>query len=186
MEKASIEPKASDKYELAEAERTKYVNDILDSKADKKVVVAGPGTGKTFLFKKLLNGKTKTLTLSFVNSLVDDLSLELYGISVVKTLHSFGRSELSKVLKKEVNIYSKLSLIIRQDFKILANSDIDFDVLFHEKKDDDANLVFYETRRHYYDYYGFTDVIYAAVKIFEANKNNVPSYQQILIDEFQD
>ncbi|KUO67471.1 MAG: hypothetical protein APF83_05240 [Lutibacter sp. BRH_c52] len=186
MEKASIEPKASDKYELAEAERTKYVNDILDSKADKKVVVAGPGTGKTFLFKKILNGKTKTLTLSFVNSLVDDLSLELYGISEVRTLHSFGRSELSKVLKKEVNIYSKLSLIIRQDFKILANSDIDFDVLFHEKKDDDANLVFYETRRHYYDYYGFTDVIYAAVKIFEANKNNVPSYQQILIDEFQD
>jgi len=178
--------KLENKYEAAGIERNNYVNAILDSTADKKVVVAGPGTGKTFLFKKLLNGKTNTLTLSFVNSLVDDLSLELYGISEVKTLHSFGRSELAKVLKKEVNIYSKLSLIIRQDFKILANSDIDFDVLFHERNDDDANLCFYETRRRYYDYYGFTDVIYAAVKEFETDNNKVPAYEQVLIDEFQD
>ena len=159
---------------------------ILSSNARKKVVVAGPGTGKTFLFKKILNGKTKTLTLSFVNALVDDLSLELYGISEVRTLHSFGRSELSKLLKKEVNIYSKLSAIIHQDFKILTGTEIDFDVLFHERKDDDANLDFYEARRQYYDYYGFTDVIYSAVKAFEADPKNVPSYEQVLIDEFQD
>lgn len=174
------------KYETAAIERTNSVNAILDSTANKKVVVAGPGTGKTFLFKKILNGKTKTLTLSFVNALVDDLSLELYGISEVRTLHSFGRSELSKLLKKEINIYSKLSAIIHQDYKILTGTDIDFDVLFHERKDDDANLSFYETRRQYYDYYGFTDVIYAAVKAFEADPKNVPSYEQVLIDEFQD
>jgi hypothetical protein len=186
MEIATAESKAADKYEAAEAERTKYVNDILSSDADKKVVVAGPGTGKTFLFKKVLNGKAKTLTLSFVNSLVDDLSLELYGISEVRTLHSFGRSELSKLLKKKVNIYSKLSAIIRKDFQILAGADIEFDLLFHERKDDDENLKFYETRRHYYDYYGFTDVIHAAVKAFESDKNNVPAYEQVLIDEFQD
>lgn len=174
------------KYEEAAKERTNSVNAILDSNANKKVVVAGPGTGKTFLFKKILNGKTKTLTLSFVNALVDDLSLELYGISEVRTLHSFGRSELSKLLKKEVNIYSKLSAIIHQDFKILTGTEINFDVLFHERKDDDANLKFYEARRKYYDYYGFTDVIYAAVKAFEADSKNVPSYEQVLIDEFQD
>jgi len=174
------------KYEAVAIERTKCVNAILVSGADKKVVVAGPGTGKTFLFKKILNGRTKTLTLSFVNSLVDDLSLELYGISEVRTLHSFGRSELSKLLKKKINIYSKLSAIIRQDFKILTGADIDFDVLFHERNDDDDNLNFYETRRQYYDYYGFTDVIHAAVKAFEADINKVPSYEQVLIDEFQD
>lgn len=186
METTKAEYKVPDKYEVAETERTKYVNDIISSTADKKVVVAGPGTGKTFLFKKVLNGKTKTLTLSFVNSLVDDLSLELYGISEVRTLHSFGRSELSKLLKKDVNIYSKLSAIIREDFKILIGGDIDFDTLFHDRLDDDENLKFYETRRHYYDYYGFTDVIHSAVKAFEADKNSVPAYEQVLIDEFQD
>ncbi|MCH8033639.1 MAG: ATP-dependent helicase [Bacteroidetes bacterium] len=186
METATVEPKAPDKYEQAEQERTKYVNEILSSTADKKVVVAGPGTGKTFLFKKVLNSKTNTLTLSFVNSLVDDLSLELYGISEVRTLHSFGRSELSKILKKDVNIYSKLSAIIREDFKILVGGDIEFDLLFNERDDNNENLKFYETRRHFYDYYGFTDVIHAAVKAFEADKINVPIYEQVLIDEFQD
>ena len=42
-----------DKYKLAEAERDKYVNAILESKSEKKIVVAGPGTGKTYLFKKV-------------------------------------------------------------------------------------------------------------------------------------
>jgi superfamily I DNA/RNA helicase len=181
-----IESKDLDKYEQAELERIKFVNEILSSTARKKVVVAGPGTGETFLFKKVLSGKTKTLTLSFVNSLVDDLSLELYGISEVRTLHSFGRSELSKLLRNDVNIYSKLSTIIREDFKILVGGDTDFDILFHERLDDDANLKFYETRRQYYDYYGFTDVIHATVKAFEADKNKVPTYEQVLIDEFQD
>jgi len=174
------------KYNTAAKKRADSVNAILESTADKKVVVAGPGTGKTFLFKKILKGKNRTLTLSFVNSLVDDLSLELYGISEVRTLHSFGRSELSKILTKKINIYSKLSTIIRQDFKILNGADIDFDVLFHERNDDDPNLSFYETRRQYYNYYGFTDVIYAAVKAFEADTSKVPSYEQVLIDEFQD
>ena len=175
-----------DEYKAVAIERNNCVNAILESKADKKVVVAGPGTGKTFLFKKVLEGKSNTLTLSFVNSLVDDLSLELYRISVVKTLHGFGRSELSKLIKKEVNIYSKLSTIIRQDFKILSGTDIEFDVLFHERNDDDANLKFYESRRQYYNYYGFADVIHATVKKFEANISKVPSYEQVLIDEFQD
>jgi len=180
------ENNGQDKYEQAEAERTKYVNEILSSAADKKVVVAGPGTGKTFLFKKVLNGKKKTLTLSFVNSLVGDLALELYGLSEVRTLHSFGRSELSKLLKKDVDIYSKLSAIIREDFQILIGGDIDFDKLFHERDDANENLKFYEARRQYYKCYGFTDVIHAAVKAFESDKSQVPSYEQILIDEFQD
>lgn len=186
METTTVTSKVADKYEEAEAERTKYVNDILSSKSDKKVVVAGPGTGKTFLFKKILNGKTKTLTLSFVNALVDDLSLELYGMSEVRTLHSFARSELSKILKKEVNIYSKLSAIIQQDFQILTGGNIEFDVLFHEREDTNPNLAFYETRRQYYAYYGFADVIHSAVKAFEADKNSVQVYEQVLIDEFQD
>ena len=78
----------SDKYAIAKRERQKYVDVILQSEARRKVVVAGPGTGKTHLFKLALKGKPKSLTLSFINSLVQDLSLE----SVRKDhcgLHSF-------------------------------------------------------------------------------------------------
>jgi len=174
------------KYEKVQLERSENVDKILQSTSRKKVVVAGPGTGKTFLFKKVLKGKTNTLTLSFVNSLVEDLSLDLYGLSEVKTLHSYGRSMLATLLKRKIKIYSKLSNIISDDFKILNGSEIDFDVLFRNRQDDDKRLEFYELRRHYYDYYGFTDVIYAAVTEFESDKSKIPTYQYVLIDEFQD
>jgi len=72
----------------------------LNSQSIKKVVVAGPDTGKTYLFKKILEGQKNTITLTFINSLVEDLSLELYGMSEVRTLHSFARSILSNIVKK--------------------------------------------------------------------------------------
>jgi len=72
------------KYEIADSERKKYVDAILNSPSNKNIVVAGPGTGKTHLFKMILEGKKDTLTLSFINALVEDLSLELCGISDVK------------------------------------------------------------------------------------------------------
>ena len=90
------------KYVKAEYERHKYANAVLSSKSRKKVLVAGPGTGKTYLFKKILEGTKVSLTLTFVNSLVEDLSLELYGLSEVRTLHSFARSILGKIPKKQI------------------------------------------------------------------------------------
>jgi len=186
MEPAVTNKGTIDKYKVAETERDKFVDAILESKSDKKVVVAGPGTGKTYLFKKILEGKKNSLTLTFVNSLVEDLALELYGLSKVKTLHSFGRSTLATILKKKIEIYPKLSKVIREDFQILGGGDADFDKIFHARDDSNELLNFYETRRQYYDYYGFTDVIFAAVKLLEADKGVVPAFEQVLIDEFQD
>ena len=85
-------------------------------------MVAGPGTGKTFLFKKALEGKSKTLTLTFVNSLVEDLSLELYGMSEVRTLHSFARGVLGKA-----KVFPKLSAVITEDASLLLDQELDFD-----------------------------------------------------------
>jgi hypothetical protein len=76
-----------ERYEIASFERQRHVDTILSSRAYKKLVVAGPGTGKTNLFKTILNGKNNTLTLTFVNALVADLSLELY---VTPTFNTIG------------------------------------------------------------------------------------------------
>ena len=112
------------------AERQKYVDAILKSGTRKKVVVAGPGTGKTFLFKKILKDKNKSLTLTFVNALVEDLSLELCGLSDVKTLHSFAYNIL-KTNMGSVKIFPKLSEIIKEDAGILLKQEIDFNYIFH-------------------------------------------------------
>ena len=167
-------------------ESNKHVSAILQSKKQKKVVVAGPGTGKTFLFKNLLENKKNTLTLTFVNSLVEDLSLELYGMSEVRTLHSYARSVLQTLTKSDIKISPLLSKTIKEDALVLLDKDINFEKLFHELDDENEFVEFYKKRKDYYGYYGYSDVIYAAVKYFEKNEDKIPVYEQILIDEFQD
>ena len=175
-----------DKYAFARQDRQDYVDAIVHSRAGKKVVVAGPGTGKTFLFKRVVQGSGRTLTLTFVNSLVEDLSLELSGLSDVKTLHGFARSELQKATQRKVPIFPKLSEVVKLDCIILLGDSIDFDHLFHNRNDDDGLLEFYKTRRRYYDHYGFSDVVYDTVLYFEQHQEKIPSYAQVVVDEFQD
>ena len=174
------------KYIEAQNEREKYVEGIMHSNSKKKIVVAGPGTGKTYLFKKILKGKKNSLTLTFVNSLVEDLTLELYGMTEVRTLHSFSLSILKKILKKDIKISPILSKIIKEDAEILICKEIDFDNIFHNREDQNEYLEFYKKRKDYYNYYGYSDIIYAVIKCFEKDKNKIPVYDQVIIDEFQD
>jgi superfamily I DNA/RNA helicase len=177
----------TDHYSKIKEERTKLVNSLVESPSPKKVVVAGPGTGKTYLFSKVLNEKRSTLTLTFVNSLVEDLSLELCGLSNVKTLHSYARSVLSKISGKNLKIFSKLSTIIRSDANIIIEQDINFDWIFNQREESKKDLIeFYKQRRKSYDYYGFSDIIYTAVLYFEKGLDKIPEYDQIVVDEFQD
>ena len=175
------------KYDISKAERQKHVDAVLSSQSKKNIVVAGPGTGKTHLFKQVLKGKTKTLTLTFVNPLVEDLSLELCGISDVRTLHGFARSALGTATSGTVKVFPKLSEVIKEDAKILLNKDIDFDHIFHNRDDENKHIEFYKKRKNYYDkHYGYSDIIFAIVKHFESKKDKIPSYEQVVVDEFQD
>ncbi|MDP2602511.1 MAG: AAA family ATPase [Deltaproteobacteria bacterium] len=176
------------KYEEAKAERQKYVDAIVRSTSKKKIVVAGPGTGKTYLFREVLKTTKRSLTLTFVNSLVEDLSLDLYGLSDVRTLHSFARNVLGTASNgHDVNVFPKLSLVIKEDAKLLLDREIDFDRLFYNREDDNELLGFYEERRKYYEnYHGYSDIVFAAVKHFERQKEQIPAYDQVLVDEFQD
>jgi UvrD/REP helicase N-terminal domain/UvrD-like helicase C-terminal domain len=175
----------ADKYALSKADRQKYIDAILQSKSSKKIVVAGPGTGKTFLFKEILKDKKNSLTLTFVNSLVEDLSLELCGISDVKTLHGFGRSIMAKATGN-ARIFPKLPTVIKEDAAILLGEDIDFDSLFQKMIDESGHIDFYKERKTFYAHYGFNDVIFAAVKYLDQNPSCVPKFDQVVINEFQD
>jgi superfamily I DNA/RNA helicase len=174
-----------DKYEEANLERKKHVDGILSSKAKRKIVVAGPGTGKTHLFKKILEGKKNTLTLSFINALVEDLSLELCGLSNVKTLHGFARSALGNSVRN-IKVFPKLSNVIKEDAKILLKKEIHFDRLFHTRDDENEFIEFYKKRKDYYKYYGYADIVFAIVKLFESKKDKIPTFEQVVVDEFQD
>jgi len=169
------------RYLEAQRKRKECVDAVLVPTDKHKVVVAGPGTGKTYLFRRMLEGKRNSLTLTFVNSLVEDLSLELCGLSEVRTLHGFARSLLPKA-----RIYPKLAAVIEQDSEILLGRIVDFDALFNELVDAKEDIQFYKRRKDYYGHYGFSDMVYAAVRLFESKPDKIPAYEQVLVDEFQD
>ena len=179
-----------DKYNKAQAERDKFTQAVLscveDEKKDKIVIVAGAGTGKTYLFQEAIKKQSgKTLTLSFVNALVDDLSLGLSGLSEVRTLHGYAASYLKE--KTGATIFSKLSDVIKKDAEILLNKpDVDFISCFQKYNGDSELIKFYKKRKDYYGkYYGFADEIYATVKLLEQNKKSgrrLPEYNLILVD----
>jgi superfamily I DNA/RNA helicase len=150
-------------------------------------VVAGPGTGKTYLFKQILQDKPKTLTLTFVNSLIEQLALEMYGMSDVRTLHSFARGELKRVADKDVAIFPKLTRVIAEDARILLGHSADFEKMFYDRDDENPELAFYQQRKSYYGgWRGYSDVVFDLVKVYESDPSSVPLYDQVVIDEFQD
>jgi len=175
-----------DRYKQSHIEREQYIDNILNSISNKKVVVAGPGTGKTYMFEKILKDKKNTLTLTFVNALVEDLSLCLCGISDVKTLHGFAKGFLSEVIGN-TKLYPRMLEIIREDARVLLHKDVDFDNIFNNLDTQSEYLEFYNKRKEYYNnYYGYSDIIFSTVKYLENNKNMIPQYEQIVVDEFQD
>lgn len=188
-----------DKYEAAIRKRKEHTDAIVNSSSNKKIVVAGPGAGKTYLFEQILEGKSDTLTLTFVNALVEDLSLEFCGRSKVRTLHSFAR-EIMNAAKKEakkgteekaeeeyIKVFPRLTEVISKDAKILLEEEINFEHLFHNKAAEKKHIDFYKSRKKYYGgYYGFSDIIFAAVMLLEEHKNKIPKFGQVLVDEFQD
>lgn len=184
----SVDPQsAAERYEAAFADRKRYVDDIVESPASRKIVVAGPGTGKTYLFKQVLRDKPRTLTLTFINSLIEQLALELYGMSEVRTLHGFARSELGRVTGSSVGIFPKLSRVIEEDATLLLGRNVKFEKMFCERDDANAELAFYQERKRYYgEWRGYSDVVFDLVKKYESDASCVPRYDQVVIDEFQD
>lgn len=76
-----------------EAQLQALIDGIVLSNSFRKVVVAGPGTGKTTLFRKLLESRTSScdehLVLTFINNLKAELDEALGELACVWTFHGY-------------------------------------------------------------------------------------------------
>jgi superfamily I DNA/RNA helicase len=74
-----------------EVEFQAAIQRVVSSRSRKKLVVAGPGTGKTTLFRALLKASVADpdsyLVLTFINNLRKDLEIQLSKYAKVSTLH---------------------------------------------------------------------------------------------------
>lgn len=168
-------------------ERQKLLATILESDAPKKLIVAGPGTGKTFTFKELLRNKAggTNLAMTFIRKLVADLEGELGDYAEVKTFHAYCKKVLHEK-KGRVELVLHLSKVIERDSKLLGKDFEDFDGKIRALDEASAELEFYLRRGDYYKVVGFDDSVYRLLRIIRENPAILPEFDQIVVDEFQD
>ncbi len=174
-------------YKKFEQDRERYAAAILESDARKKIIIAGPGTGKSYLFREICeknadNGNVNNLTLSFINELVDDLKTKLHQVSDVKTLHGFALSNF----KEHDKYFLDLENVLNKDYEIIFGKKLDFKKILCNLINAEKAIEFYFKRLDYYGHYSPNSSIHALVKFFQEDKTRIPEYSQVLVDEYQD
>jgi superfamily I DNA/RNA helicase len=171
---------------------------VLASQSQKKLVVAGPGAGKTTLFRKLLDqadgDASQRLVLTFINNLKADLDRSLGDVADVFTLHGYCQHLLHRYaglrngLTADFVCYPGLVSLIKKDWQWLENkSDAPkFVELMRDLNCSALEDAFYTARSNYYDAVDFDDSVHRTYQRLAADPSLVPSYELALIDEFQD
>jgi superfamily I DNA/RNA helicase len=174
------------------------VDKVVNSQSEKKLVVAGPGAGKTHLFKKLLEAKggdaKRHLVITFVNNLKDDLEANLGDLARVFTLHGYCQFLLHHDERLRAGLESnfvcypkKLTSLIKRDWEYLHDSDApEFVKLMRQLELTTEQYEFYLSRSNYYNSVDFDDSVYRIHESMRADRDLVPDFDLVLIDEFQD
>jgi hypothetical protein len=120
--------------------RSEASDRIVSSRAPRRLIVAGPGTGKTYTFRRALQAAGgRGLALTFIRNLVHDLEGELSELADVFTFHGFAKYLLHRTavegLSSNLNFYPALPLLIAEDMALRGRGGITREVLdgrFHD------------------------------------------------------
>lgn len=176
-----------------EAELKSAIERILSSPSRKKLVIAGPGTGKTTLFRQMLELESgepnRRIVLTFINNLKDDLEADLAGLAEVFTLHSYclgllhRDTALRAPLSSDFRCCPGLASLIAQDWKLIQKCEAPQFVGEMRRLVEENHIPFYLARGDYYDAVDFDDTVY---RVLASGGAMADSYDLVLIDEYQD
>jgi superfamily I DNA/RNA helicase len=172
------------------------VDGIVGSQAPRKVIVAGPGTGKTTLFRKILqvrdHPRDNRLILTFINNLKVELDEALGELARVLTFHGYcrhllhSRPQLRIGLSETFHYYPPLPSLIESDWSISRGLPVPKLIgLMRRLEPGDATDFFLE-RADYYDAVSFDDSVFRIYQGLNAHPDEIESYETLLIDEYQD
>lgn len=169
------------------AQRQRYLNAILESDSPRKLIIAGPGTGKTYTFGKVFEklGSVDNLALTFNRKLVKDMKAEFGDVSEVKTFHAYCKMLLHQAYGGFL-LSPFLTQVVREDSRSLSRILTHFDLAFQTLDVESEEIRFYLKRGDYYDAVSFNDSVYRVLQVAKKQAEFIPSYDQIVIDEFQD
>jgi superfamily I DNA/RNA helicase len=185
---------------MAEADQSQQeareaaLEELLSSPARLKLVVAGPGTGKTFAFDRLLDRvEGRALALTFLLSLVKELQAALGDRADVYSFHGFARMLLHQIdgtgVSRGVHYYPPFADLVCEDLRIVDGAIVqpsELGVLFRNLLETDARLIRALACGEYYDAVSYDDAVYRVLRAIEDASSRIPSYSQMVVDEYQD
>lgn len=175
-------------------ERAAALDAILASGAPRKVIVAGPGCGKTHTFGEVLKrSEGKNLVLTFINNLASDLQDDLGGYADVYTFHKFSRILLHTLpvenVTSDVDYYPPLREVFVEDIAAIDGVGLapqEIDDAFHNL-DESTSIIEGALRSGtYYNAVAHTDAVYRVLLHLVEHGSDAPQYMQIVVDEYQD
>ena len=185
VDEATLEELARDRATAAER--------ILSSDHRLRVVVAGPGTGKTFVFERALDRSGgKGLALTFIKKLATELADQLREKAETYTFHKFAKMLVYRLavpgLTPDFSLYPPLARITDVDVGIVAPpepAERQVERLMQELEESrlPGRVLRLGT---YYDAASFVDVVYRVFHFLENNRDRTPEYPLVVVDEYQD
>lgn len=179
-----------------EAELRAAIARVIESPSRKKLVVAGPGTGKTTLFRLMLEelkgDSDRRLVLTFINNLRKDLEKDLSEFARVYTLHSYclgllySNPSLRSGLSSTFRCFPGLGSLIRADWVHIEESQAPHFIREMRGLAESSHIKFYLGRGSYYDAVDFDDTVYRVYDRSRLTSESLGVYDLVLIDEYQD
>jgi superfamily I DNA/RNA helicase len=169
---------------------------IVNSDHPKKILVAGPGAGKTTGFLKLLMSRgfdrEKCLIFTFLGVLKKDIEQKLAKLANVFTFHGYcfhllkSFPSLGIGLTSEFKYFPFLSQTVKEDWEILKGGETpEFMKDFQSAAETDGTKFFIQ-RADYYDAVSFDDSVFRVYSAIKKGTKIATSYDLVLVDEVQD
>jgi superfamily I DNA/RNA helicase len=180
--------------ERIEREREAAMRAIVDSTHPRRVIVSGPGTGKTTTFEgALLARGGNGLALTFLRTLADDLEAKLRHCATGSTFHAYAKRMVHSLapegLTSRFSLYPALPVLEAEDLSLLAAGDYTPEAITQAVQMLEMSGPLVEAALQlgtYYDAASFEDVVYRVFRLFEEDPSRIPVYRLVVVDEYQD
>ena len=185
--------------------RSEATRRVVESEHPKRLIVSGPGTGKSYAFKLALQRKgQRGLALTFIRSLTAELAKDLGDDADTYTFHAYSKHLFHQLgpagLTRTFSLYPPLFTLMTEDLGILGAltwstgmSERAFNALASSVErtimdlDSTSSIPDRVLRLgSYYDATSFIDLVYRVFLHLQDHPDETPEYPLVVVDEYQD
>ena len=163
---------------------------ILNSDDQHRVIVAGPGTGKTFTFKEAFKREHDSgLALTFLKVLKESLRDDLPKSVDVYSFDGYARHLMHRITGNEPRLYGFLPVILAEDITGITGVAVyssRIEQAYHDMDDSDGVLTVARRLTDYYRAVSIAGCIDQCVRRPTDVLRVAKDYRLLVVDEFQD